>query len=102
MDIANICVRPGVKGDCWDFFLHNSSINTCQERVKHVASCRTYRFLKREFKNDGDMVSKNMIPEILDSKLVQGLLDMCRSCPKNRYKNKLFGINLKRKLRLNL
>ena len=48
------------------------------------------------------MVSLNMIPELLDSKLVQGLLDMSRSNPKNRYKNDLFGINLKRKLCLDI
>ena len=43
-----------------------------------------------------------MLPEILDPKLAQGLLDMSRQSYKNRYKNDLFSINLKRKLRLDL
>ena len=102
MDVATICVKPGVKGDQWEHFLHKSSLNTCRERIKHVASCRTYAYLEHAFNLEGDMVSLNMIPELLDSKLVQGLLDMSRSNPKNRYKNDLFGINLKRKLRLDI
>ena len=56
MDIANICVRPGVKGDRWEFFLHNSSINTCRERIKYVASCNTEKFLERAFDDEGDTV----------------------------------------------
>ena len=60
------------------------------------------RYLKDAFNSEGDMVSLNMIPEILDPKLVQGLLDMSRSCYKKRFKNDLFGINLKQKLRLDI
>ena len=43
-----------------------------------------------------------MLPEILDPKLAQGLLDMSRQSHKNRYKNNLFGINIKRKLHVDL
>ena len=46
------------------------------------------------------MVSLNMLPEILDPELAQGLLDMSRQSYRNRYKNDLFSINLKHKLRL--
>ena len=104
MDIANVCVRPSASRDIsrWEFFLHNSSQNTCRERVKFVASCRTYAFLEEAFEQEGDSVSKNMLPEILDSKMVLGLLEMSRLHPQNRYKNELFGVCLKRKLRLNL
>ena len=36
MDIAIICVKPGMKADRWEHFLFNSSLNTCRERIKYV------------------------------------------------------------------
>ena len=75
MDIATVCVKPGVKGDRWEHFLHHSFINTYRERIKFVASCRAYRLLEHAFGQEGDNVSKNMLPKILDSNLAQGLLD---------------------------
>ena len=101
MDIATVCVKPSVKGGCWEHFLHNSSINTCRKRVKHVTLCRTYKGLGIVLEREGDEVSKNMINEILDPKYVQQMLDMSRIFAKNRLKNNLFCVSLKRKLRLN-
>ena len=83
MDVATICVKPGVKGDRWEHSLHNSSLNTCRERIKYG---RTYAYLEHAFNLEGDTVSLKMIPEILESKPVQGLLDISRSCHKNCYK----------------
>ena len=43
-----------------------------------------------------------MLPELLDRKFAMGLLDMSRLHPQNRYKNELFNVCLKRKLRIDL
>ena len=104
MDIANVCVRPSASATTsrWEHFLLKSSQNTCRERIKFVASCRSYEFLKHAFDQEGDTISKNMLPEILDSKFAQGLLDLSRLHPQNRYKNELFSACLKRKLHIDL
>ena len=46
MHIAIICLKPGVNMNCWEYFFNNPSLNTCQDQIKYVASCRNDAYIK--------------------------------------------------------
>ena len=99
--LVNICVQNNT-GNNTDFFIRESSINTCRERIKEIIGKRARKFVIRIFEDSKDYQSISNIDDILDNKLGQGLLDMSRIPEENRLDNKIFSVMLKRKLRLNL
>ena len=99
--LVNICVQNNT-GNNTDFFIKESSINTCRTRIKEIIGQRARKFVIRLFQDSEDYQSISNIDDILDNKLGQGLLDMSRIPEENRLENTIFSIMLKRKLRLNL
>ncbi len=96
-DIADCCVSSEVQ-DKYSFFINHSSMNTCRERIKSSVSKR----IIKDLESLADEGTKGMLEDVLDRKMSMAMIDMSRIPLRNRLKNDLFTILLKRKLRLDL
>jgi hypothetical protein len=102
-EICDICVKStNTTGntDKMDFFIYQSSLNTCRERIKMAAATRKKIMVEKELEND--KASLDQLEDILEHKLSYSLVEMSRLQPNSRRKNEDFTIMLKRKLRLKL
>ena len=73
-------------------------MNTCRERIKSSVSKR----IIKDLESLADEGTNGMLEDVLDRKMSMAMIDMSRIPLRNRWKNDLFTILLKRKLRLDL
>ena len=78
------------------FFLHNSSLNTCRDRISDTYS----RFTRAKVEHDlrDEPISLMQLDDILDHKMSHAIIDLPRSDPANRMPNSNLTILLNRKL----
>ena len=91
-NITDICVRPTVE-DKKNFFLYNSSINTCRERIKDRFSTFTRAKVKIDLKDDSTSLSN--LDDILNNKVSLAMMELSRLDPGNRLPSLIFSILLK-------
>jgi hypothetical protein len=97
-DLADICTSQRLGQDRYNFFLLNSSMNTCRERINLDLAGR----LRSDLESLADTTTLSMLDDILDPKMSMALFEMSRIPLRNRIRSDIFTLLIKRKLRLNL
>ena len=85
-----------MEDDNTNFFLYNSSLNTCRKQIKERYSQFTKSYIVKTFKYLNNDVYLFQLDDILDKKISLALVELPQILPSNRLPNANFLVLIKK------